>query len=93
MRTDLRPPYFLKIPLSMLVAFTGMVAAGLSGNLMSLGAIPHYKGRPSRCPWILCALNKPEDFALAIVSVDGDVATPVYVRRPLQREPDFGSRA
>ena len=27
------------IPLSMLVAFTGMVAAGLSGNLMSLGAI------------------------------------------------------
>lgn len=29
----------LAIPLSMLVAFTGMVAAGLSGNLMSLGAI------------------------------------------------------
>ena len=27
------------IPLSMLIAFTGMVAAGLSGNLMSLGAI------------------------------------------------------
>lgn len=27
------------IPLSMLVAFTGMVQAGLSGNLMSLGAI------------------------------------------------------
>ena len=27
------------IPLSMLVAFTGMVTAGLSGNLMSLGAI------------------------------------------------------
>ena len=27
------------IPLSMLVAFTGMVMAGLSGNLMSLGAI------------------------------------------------------
>jgi cobalt-zinc-cadmium resistance protein CzcA len=27
------------IPLSMLVAFTGMVAAGISGNLMSLGAI------------------------------------------------------
>lgn len=29
----------LAIPLSMLFAFTGMVAAGLSGNLMSLGAI------------------------------------------------------
>jgi cobalt-zinc-cadmium resistance protein CzcA len=27
------------IPLSMLIAFTGMVAAGVSGNLMSLGAI------------------------------------------------------
>jgi cobalt-zinc-cadmium resistance protein CzcA len=27
------------IPLSMLIAFTGMVGAGLSGNLMSLGAI------------------------------------------------------
>jgi cobalt-zinc-cadmium resistance protein CzcA len=27
------------IPLSMLIAFTGMMAAGLSGNLMSLGAI------------------------------------------------------
>jgi cobalt-zinc-cadmium resistance protein CzcA len=29
----------LAIPLSMLVAFTGMVLAGISGNLMSLGAI------------------------------------------------------
>jgi len=29
----------LSIPLSMLVAFTGMVQAGISGNLMSLGAI------------------------------------------------------
>ncbi|MDP2996721.1 MAG: CusA/CzcA family heavy metal efflux RND transporter [Bryobacterales bacterium] len=29
----------LAIPLSMLVAFTGMVRAGVSGNLMSLGAI------------------------------------------------------
>jgi cobalt-zinc-cadmium resistance protein CzcA len=29
----------LSIPLSMLVAFTAMRAAGLSGNLMSLGAI------------------------------------------------------
>ena len=29
----------LAIPLSMLIAFTGMVQAGISGNLMSLGAI------------------------------------------------------
>jgi hypothetical protein len=38
---------------------------------------------------ILTALNKPEDFILAIVSVDGDSANPRYVRQPFQREPDF----
>jgi hypothetical protein len=38
---------------------------------------------------ILTALNKPEDFILAIVAVDGDSAIPRYVRRPFQREPDF----
>jgi superfamily II DNA or RNA helicase len=39
---------------------------------------------------ILTALNKPDDFILAIVRVDGDIATPRYARRPFQREPDFG---
>ena len=39
---------------------------------------------------ILTALNKPDDFILAIVEVDGDMATTHYVRRPFQREPDFG---
>ena len=39
---------------------------------------------------ILTALNKPDDFILAIVMVDGDMATPRYVRCPFQREPDFG---
>lgn len=39
---------------------------------------------------ILTALNKPDDFILALVEVDGDAATPRYVRRPFQREPDFG---
>jgi hypothetical protein len=39
---------------------------------------------------ILTALNKPEDFILALAEVDGDEATPRYVRRPFQREPDFG---
>ena len=40
---------------------------------------------------ILTALNKPDDFILALVEVDGDVARePVYVRRPFQKEPDFG---
>jgi len=39
---------------------------------------------------ILTALNKPDDFILAVVLVDGDAATPRYVRCPFQREPDFG---
>jgi hypothetical protein len=39
---------------------------------------------------ILTALNKPEDFILAVVEVDGDRTTPRYVRCPFQREPDFG---
>ncbi|MFH1924287.1 MAG: helicase-related protein [Planctomycetota bacterium] len=39
---------------------------------------------------ILTALNKPDDFILAIVEIDGDTAIPRYVRRPFQREPDFG---
>ncbi|NJD67806.1 MAG: DUF3883 domain-containing protein [candidate division NC10 bacterium] len=40
---------------------------------------------------ILTAFNKPDDFILAIVEVDGDEAkTPVYIRRPFQKEPDFG---
>jgi hypothetical protein len=39
---------------------------------------------------ILTALNKPDDFILAVVLVDGDAATLRYVRRPFQREPDFG---
>lgn len=40
---------------------------------------------------ILIALNKPDDFILAIVEVDGDTARePRYIRCPFQREPDFG---
>ena len=38
---------------------------------------------------ILTALNKPEDFFLAIVEVDGDETMTHYVPRPFQREPDF----
>ena len=40
---------------------------------------------------ILTALNKPDDFILALVEVDGDSATARYVRRPFQKEPDFGA--
>jgi len=40
---------------------------------------------------ILTGLNKPDEFILAIVLVDGDeVHEPVYVRQPFSREPDFG---
>jgi len=40
---------------------------------------------------ILYALNKPEDFILAIVEFrDGDEAQVHYVRSPFRREPDFG---
>ena len=40
---------------------------------------------------ILYSLNKPEDFILAIVEfMEGDTHRVHYVRRPFQREPDFG---
>ena len=39
---------------------------------------------------ILYSLNKPEDYILAIVEFDGDTHRVHYLRRPFQREPDFG---
>ena len=39
---------------------------------------------------ILCSLNKPDDFILAIVEFDGTSNRVLYVRQPFQREPDFG---
>jgi len=38
---------------------------------------------------ILTALNKPDDFILAIVEVDGEQTNTHYITRPFQREPDF----
>ena len=39
----------------------------------------------------IAALNKPEDFILALVEVDGDSTTPLGTCGvPFQREPDFG---
>ncbi|MBV9279595.1 MAG: DUF3883 domain-containing protein, partial [Chloroflexi bacterium] len=38
---------------------------------------------------ILTALNKPEQFVLALVEVGGEARTPRYVRRPPFREPGF----
>lgn len=40
---------------------------------------------------IMAGLNKPDDFILAVVEVDGAVTTPRYVRRPFKREPDFAA--
>jgi hypothetical protein len=39
---------------------------------------------------ILTALNKPDDFILAIALVDGEQVDLRYLRQPFQREPDFG---
>src|SRR5207253_3692491 len=39
---------------------------------------------------ILYSLNKPDDFILAIVEFDGDAHRVHYLRRPFQKEPDFG---
>jgi hypothetical protein len=39
---------------------------------------------------ILTALNKPEDFILAIGLIHGEAVSLRYVRQPFQREPDFG---
>jgi hypothetical protein len=40
---------------------------------------------------IMAGLNKPDDFILAVVEVDGETAVPRYVRRPFKREPDFAA--
>jgi hypothetical protein len=38
---------------------------------------------------IITGLNKPEDFILALVVVDGEATTASYLRKPFSREPDF----
>ena len=40
---------------------------------------------------ILTALNKPDDFILAIVQVDGDHTTTHYITKPFHSEPDFAA--
>jgi len=39
---------------------------------------------------ILTGLNKPEDFILAVVEVDGETTKLWYIERPFGKEPDFG---
>ena len=38
---------------------------------------------------ILTALNKPDDFILAVGQVEDGRQTLVYIRKPFQQEPDF----
>jgi len=40
---------------------------------------------------ILTALNKPDDFYLALVEVDGEQTTVRYVQHPFKKEPDFAA--
>ncbi|WP_313951149.1 DUF3883 domain-containing protein [Accumulibacter sp.] len=57
------------------------------------------KGRVSGAPTItvtrneiLCSLNKPEDFILAIVEfLDAETHKVHYLHQPFQREPDFNA--
>jgi hypothetical protein len=39
---------------------------------------------------ILTGLNKPDDFILAVAQIDGDQKDLRYIRKPFQRDPDFG---
>ena len=40
---------------------------------------------------ILTALNKPDDYILAIVEVDGKNTKTVYLKRPFRERPDFAA--
>ncbi len=64
-----------------------------SGHLRFIEVKGRVKGAPTVTVTkneILTAFNKPEEFILALVEVDGDVTTTKYVRQPFHREPDFG---
>jgi len=72
------------IPLSMLVAFMGMVYSGISGNLMSLGAIDFgliVDGSVVMVENILRRLGhrKPEEDSLTVIRAAGqEVARPIF---------------
>lgn len=38
---------------------------------------------------ILCALNQPEQFILALAEVDGDKTSTIYLKKPFKNPPDF----
>jgi len=41
---------------------------------------------------ILTALNKPEDFCLAVVEVDSEKTQTVYLKKPFRDPPDFAAK-
>lgn len=67
-------------------------SAGLLRFIEVKGRAPDAKTITITKNEILTALNKPDEFILALVEVevDGDKAITRYVRRPFKREPDFG---
>ena len=81
----------LAIPLSMLVAFAGMVQANISGNLMSLGAIDFgliVDGSVVMVENILRRLGhrKPEEEPTDVIrGAAQEVARPDLLRRPDHR--------
>lgn len=40
---------------------------------------------------ILTALNKPDEYILAVVEIDGAAAHTIYIRRPFEKAPDVGA--
>ena len=40
---------------------------------------------------ILTALNKPDEFILAIVEVDGTQTKTVYLKKPFREQPEFAT--
>ena len=40
---------------------------------------------------VMCALNKRDDFILAIVEVDGDQTRTTYIRHPFVNPPDYST--
>lgn len=40
---------------------------------------------------VMCALNRPDAFILAVVEVDGDVTRTTYIKRPFTSPPDYAA--
>jgi hypothetical protein len=66
-------------------ATTSRAACGAQGRVAGADTVTVTRNE------ILTSLNKPEDFILATVEfLDGNQHRVHYLRRPFQREPDFG---